>query len=31
MRVFPKGTRISSKNLQPVPFWGVGAQICASK
>ncbi|KAF2251758.1 PLC-like phosphodiesterase [Trematosphaeria pertusa] len=29
MRVFPKGTRISSKNLQPVAFWGVGAQICA--
>ncbi|KAF2188323.1 PLC-like phosphodiesterase [Zopfia rhizophila CBS 207.26] len=29
MRVYPKGTRISSKNLRPVPFWGVGAQICA--
>ncbi|KAF2260330.1 PLC-like phosphodiesterase [Lojkania enalia] len=29
MRVFPKGTRISSKNLRPVPFWGIGAQICA--
>ena len=29
MRVFPKGTRISSANLQPVPFWGLGAQICA--
>jgi len=29
MRVFPKGTRISSKNLKPVPFWGIGAQICA--
>jgi phosphatidylinositol phospholipase C delta len=29
MRVFPKGTRISSKNLNPVPFWGIGAQICA--
>jgi phosphatidylinositol phospholipase C delta len=29
MRVFPKGTRISSKNLSPVPFWGIGAQICA--
>ncbi|RDL35000.1 Phosphoinositide phospholipase C [Venustampulla echinocandica] len=29
MRVYPKGTRISSKNLKPVPFWGVGAQICA--
>ncbi|EME45683.1 hypothetical protein DOTSEDRAFT_87968 [Dothistroma septosporum NZE10] len=29
MRVFPKGTRINSQNLSPVPFWGVGAQICA--
>ncbi|KXJ91811.1 phosphatidylinositol-specific phospholipase C [Microdochium bolleyi] len=29
MRVFPKGTRISSKNLKPTPFWAVGAQICA--
>ncbi|KAF4977997.1 hypothetical protein FZEAL_5562 [Fusarium zealandicum] len=29
MRVFPKGTRISSNNLKPVPYWGVGAQICA--
>ena len=29
MRVYPKGTRISSQNLNPVPFWGVGAQICA--
>ncbi|KAL3418743.1 phosphatidylinositol-specific phospholipase C [Phlyctema vagabunda] len=29
MRVFPKGTRISSANLNPVPYWGVGAQICA--
>ncbi len=29
MRVFPKGTRISSQNLHPVPCWGVGAQICA--
>jgi phosphatidylinositol phospholipase C delta len=29
MRVFPKGTRVSSRNLDPVPFWGVGAQICA--
>lgn len=26
MRVFPKGTRISSKNLAPVPFWGVGGK-----
>ncbi|RDW62254.1 phosphoinositide phospholipase C-1 [Coleophoma cylindrospora] len=29
MRVFPKGTRISSANLDPVRFWGVGAHICA--
>lgn len=29
MRVFPKGTRISSKNLKQVPFWGIGAQVCA--
>ncbi|KAL2438975.1 1-phosphatidylinositol 4,5-bisphosphate phosphodiesterase 1 [Exophiala dermatitidis] len=29
MRVYPKGTRVSSKNLNPVPFWGLGAQICA--
>ncbi|CZT17368.1 related to phospholipase C [Ramularia collo-cygni] len=29
MRVYPKGTRITSKNLNPVPFWGIGAQICA--
>ncbi|OIW30190.1 phosphatidylinositol-specific phospholipase C [Coniochaeta ligniaria NRRL 30616] len=29
MRVFPKGTRVSSMNMDPVPFWGVGAQICA--
>lgn len=29
MRVYPKGTRVSSRNLEPVPFWGLGAQICA--
>lgn len=29
MRVYPKGTRISSGNLGPVKFWGIGAQICA--
>lgn len=29
MRIFPMGTRISSQNLKPVPFWGLGAQICA--
>lgn len=29
IRIFPKGTRISSRNLNPVPFWGIGAQITA--
>ncbi|KAK3309298.1 1-phosphatidylinositol-4,5-bisphosphate phosphodiesterase delta-3 [Chaetomium strumarium] len=29
MRVFPKGTRISSHNLSPITFWAIGAQICA--
>ncbi|EKC98944.1 phosphatidylinositol-specific phospholipase C [Trichosporon asahii var. asahii CBS 8904] len=29
MRVYPKGTRVNSSNLNPVPFWHVGAQICA--
>lgn len=29
MRVFPKGTRISSRNLRPTRFWAIGAQICA--
>ncbi|PHH93078.1 hypothetical protein CDD83_1363 [Cordyceps sp. RAO-2017] len=29
MRVYPKGTRISSSNLKPVAFWAIGAQICA--
>lgn len=29
MRVYPKGTRISSKNLNPAPYWGIGAQIAA--
>jgi hypothetical protein len=29
MRVFPKGTRISSSNLKPLNFWAIGAQICA--
>ncbi|KAL8420410.1 hypothetical protein RB594_003266 [Gaeumannomyces avenae] len=29
MRVYPKGTRISSRNLQPRQFWAVGAQVCA--
>lgn len=29
MRVYPAGTRITSHNLNPVPFWGVGAQVAA--
>lgn len=29
MRVYPKGTRISSTNLKPTQYWGIGAQICA--
>ncbi|KAK6082550.1 phosphatidylinositol-specific phospholipase C [Seiridium cupressi] len=29
MRVYPKGTRISSTNLKPATFWAIGAQICA--
>jgi phosphatidylinositol phospholipase C delta len=29
MRVFPKGTRISSSNMKPVPYWAIGAQVCA--
>lgn len=29
MRVYPRGTRIASGNLKQVPFWGVGAQVCA--
>jgi phosphatidylinositol phospholipase C delta len=29
MRVYPRGTRITSRNLNPVPFWAVGSQICA--
>lgn len=29
MRVFPKGTRISSTNLKPATFWAIGAQVCA--
>lgn len=29
MRVYPKGTRVSSRNLDPVLFWAVGAHICA--
>lgn len=29
MRVYPKGTRIFSRNLDPSTFWGVGAQVVA--
>ncbi|KDN52875.1 1-phosphatidylinositol-4,5-bisphosphate phosphodiesterase delta-3 [Tilletiaria anomala UBC 951] len=29
IRVYPKGTRITSRNLYPVPFWNAGAQVCA--
>jgi len=29
MRVYPKGTRISSRNLRPENYWGLGAQIVA--
>lgn len=29
MRVYPRGTRITSRNLNPVPFWAIGSQICA--
>ncbi|KAK3704436.1 1-phosphatidylinositol 4,5-bisphosphate phosphodiesterase beta-4 [Vermiconidia calcicola] len=29
MRVYPKGTRVSSSNLDPAPFWRQGIQIVA--
>jgi phosphatidylinositol phospholipase C delta len=29
MRVYPKGTRIFSRNLNPCTYWGVGAQVAA--
>ncbi|KAI4746041.1 phosphoinositide phospholipase C [Aureobasidium sp. EXF-12298] len=29
MRVYPKGIRVSSSNLDPAPFWRMGAQIVA--
>ena len=29
MRVYPKGTRVGSANLKAVPFWNIGAHICA--
>lgn len=29
MRVYPLGTRVTSSNLNPVPFWGVGSHVCA--
>ncbi|KAJ7621121.1 PLC-like phosphodiesterase [Roridomyces roridus] len=28
-RIFPKGTRIASNNLQPLPFWRSGSHIAA--
>ncbi|PWN98804.1 PLC-like phosphodiesterase [Tilletiopsis washingtonensis] len=29
VRIYPKGFRISSSNLNPVPFWACGSQVCA--
>ncbi|KAH0365498.1 PLC-like phosphodiesterase, partial [Aureobasidium melanogenum] len=29
MRVYPKGLRVSSSNLDPAPFWRMGAQVVA--
>ncbi|KAI4723221.1 phosphoinositide phospholipase C [Aureobasidium sp. EXF-10727] len=29
MRIYPKGIRVSSSNLDPAPFWRMGAQIVA--
>jgi len=29
IRVYPAGLRISSSNLHPCPFWGIGAQVAA--
>lgn len=29
MRVYPAGLRVTSKNLDPAPFWRAGSQICA--
>ncbi|KAG9943349.1 PLC-like phosphodiesterase, partial [Aureobasidium melanogenum] len=29
MRVYPKGIRVSSSNLDPAPFWRMGAQVVA--
>ncbi|SMQ45926.1 unnamed protein product [Zymoseptoria tritici ST99CH_1A5] len=29
MRAYPKGTRLSSSNLDPTPFWRVGLQMVA--
>ncbi|KAG9257255.1 phosphatidyl inositol-specific phospholipase C [Emericellopsis atlantica] len=29
MRTYPKGTRITSSNLNPAPFWGSGSQVVA--
>ena len=30
MRVYPKGTRISSRNFDPLPFWRHGVQMVAT-
>ncbi|KAG8631605.1 hypothetical protein KVT40_000745 [Elsinoe batatas] len=29
MRAYPKGTRVTSSNLDPAPFWRLGVQIAA--
>ena len=29
VRVYPKGTRIFSDNLDPVPYWACGVQLAA--
>lgn len=29
LRAFPKGTRVTSSNLDPAPFWRLGVQIAA--
>ena len=28
-RIYPKGSRVDSSNLNPVPSWAAGAQMCA--
>ena len=29
VRVYPKGTRVASDNLDPVPYWVLGVQLAA--